>query len=66
MDVEKMLQKGIVCIFEKKGDDILSLDIRAISSMADYFLLCTVNNTPQAKGVADALKDQFAEEDMLP
>lgn len=65
-NVEELLQKCAGYILEKKGQDILSLDLREISTMADYFLLCTVGNTPQAKAVADYIKEKMAEEEPLP
>ncbi len=40
-------------LLEKKGSDILLLDIREQAAFADYFLLCNGENTPQLKALAE-------------
>lgn len=49
-------------LLEKKGSDILLLDIREHAAFADYFLLCSGENDRQLKALAenvalDAKKD---------
>ena len=44
---------------DKKASDVLLLDIRDISSIADYFVICTGNNTRQIQSIADALNDDL-------
>ena len=41
----------------KFGVDIIALDIRGISVMADYFVIATGNNTLQVKALADAAEE---------
>lgn len=53
-------------MLEKKGQQIISLDLRGISVVADFFLVATASNTPQAKAIADHVKDKLAEEAILP
>ncbi len=53
-------------ILEKKGQQILCLDLRGISAITDFFLLCTAGNSPQAKAIADHVKDQLEEEGISP
>ncbi len=40
-------------IVDKKGSDILLLDIRAHAVFADYFLICNGENERQLKALAD-------------
>ncbi len=42
-------------IVDKKGSDILLLDIREHVVFADYFLICNGDNERQMKALADAL-----------
>ena len=42
-------------IEDKKGNDILVLDIREISLLADYFVICTVETSRQLKAIADSI-----------
>ena len=44
---------------DKKASDVLLLDIRDISSIADYFVICTGNNARQIQSIADALSDDL-------
>ena len=40
---------------EKKCQDILLLDVRERTVLADYFLVCTARNKRQLKAVADSV-----------
>ena len=39
---------------EKKAIDLVVLDLQGLSSVADFFLVCTARSTPQADTIADA------------
>jgi len=39
----------------KKADDIKILDLRKITTIADFFVICTAHSEPQVKAVADAI-----------
>lgn len=39
----------------KKAEDIKILDLRKITTIADFFVICTANSEPQVKAVADAI-----------
>jgi ribosome-associated protein len=46
-------------IQEKKGKDIVSLDLRNISSsVSDYFIICHADSTTQVKAIADSIQDE--------
>ncbi len=47
----------IESILDKKGADILLLDIRGESIFTDYFLLCNGDNPRQLKALADAIAE---------
>lgn len=42
-------------IEDKKASDVLVLDIREISLLADYFIICTVETARQAGAIVDAV-----------
>jgi len=46
---------------DKKATDILLLDIRGVSLIADYFVLCTGANSRQIQAIARAIDEQVAE-----
>lgn len=47
--------------FDKKGTDITILDLEALSSIADYFVMISATNTKQAQSIADEIEDKGAE-----
>ena len=53
-------------ISDKKGEDILLLDTRAQTSIADYLVIATCDNARQIKAVADELRKSLKKHDTLP
>lgn len=47
-------------IQEKKGNDIVRLDLRALnSSVSDYFIVCNADSSMQVKAIADSVEDEI-------
>lgn len=44
----------------KKANDIRVLDLRGISSLADYFLICSGSNQRQNQAIADEIEKELA------
>lgn len=40
---------------DKKAADVVLLDVRGITTVADYFLICSGNSEPQLKAIADEI-----------
>jgi ribosome-associated protein len=50
----KLFKAIIGAIQNKKGENIVSLDLKKIpEAVADYFIICEANNTTQVKAIAD-------------
>jgi len=46
-------------IQEKKGNDIVRLDLRNIhSSVSDYFVICHADSATQVKAIANSIEDE--------
>ena len=45
----------------KKAYDITILDLRKLTAMTDYFVVCSVDSDTQARAVADAIKNESIE-----
>lgn len=43
---------------DKKASDIVLLDLTTQSDVCDYFLICTVNNTPQMEAVTESVEEK--------
>ncbi|HVG42430.1 MAG TPA: ribosome silencing factor [Chitinophagaceae bacterium] len=55
----KIFKTIIGAIKEKKGEHIVSLDLRKINeAVADFFIVCEANNQPQVRAIADNIEDQ--------
>jgi ribosome-associated protein len=53
----KILKTIIHAIQEKKGEKIVSLDLRKIpEAVADFFLICEATNNTQLKAIADSVE----------
>ncbi|MEE1884416.1 ribosome silencing factor [Pedobacter flavus] len=47
-------------IQEKKGNDIVRLDLRQInSSVSDYFVICSADSSTQVKAIADSVEKEI-------
>jgi ribosome-associated protein len=47
-------------IQEKKGNDIVRLDLRDLnSSVSDYFIICNADSATQVKAIADSVEDEI-------
>lgn len=50
----KIFKTIIKAIQDKKGENIISLDLRKIhEATSDFFIICEANNTTQLKAIAD-------------
>ncbi|MFP5041104.1 ribosome silencing factor [Parasediminibacterium sp. JCM 36343] len=58
----KIFKAIINAIEEKKGEQIVSLDLRKIpEAVADFFIICQAPSTTQVKAIADFIEFQVKE-----
>jgi ribosome-associated protein len=58
----KIVKSIIHAIQEKKGENIVSLDLRKIpEAVADFFIICQANNNIQLKAIADFIEEDVKE-----
>ncbi|PJA98296.1 MAG: ribosome silencing factor [Ignavibacteriales bacterium CG_4_9_14_3_um_filter_30_11] len=55
MDSKKLSKKITELIFEKKGYDVVLLNLSKHSSFADYFIICSADSTTQVKAITDEI-----------
>lgn len=46
---------------EKKARDIILMDLRGISLIADYFVICTGNNNIQVQAICENIDEKLSE-----
>lgn len=55
----KIYKTIIKAIQEKKGENIISLDLRKIpEAVADFFIVCEASSQPQIRAISDFVEDQ--------
>lgn len=55
----KIFKAIIKAIQDKKGEHIVSLDLRKIpEAVADFFIICEATNQPQIRAIADAVEEE--------
>lgn len=56
----KLFKTTINAILEKKGENIISLDMRKIpEAVADFFVICEATSPTQVKAIGDAIQDSI-------
>ncbi|NDJ52914.1 MAG: ribosome silencing factor [Chloroflexi bacterium] len=48
-------------ILEKKGEDILLLDMRGVTILADYFIICSANSERQLRAIVEGIRGEVKE-----
>ncbi len=55
----KIIKTIIAAIQDKKGEHIVSLDLRKINeAVADFFIICEAGNQPQIRAIAEQVEDK--------
>ena len=55
----KLYKTIIRAIQDKKGENIVSLDLRKIpEAVADFFVICEAGNQPQIRAITDNVEDE--------
>ncbi len=55
MDNLKIIETAAAAAREKKAEEIVVLDLRGLSSIADYFLICGGTNPRQVAAIAEEI-----------
>ncbi len=62
VELQEMLNSIIEGILEKKGKDIVNLDMRHIdNSVCEYFVICHGDSNTQVDAIADSVQDKVRE-----
>ena len=51
---------------DKRATDLVVLDVRGVSSVADYFLLCSGTSTTHVETISDAIRAELKREGIRP
>ncbi len=57
MTTKEIMQKAAAALDDKKGKDIQILKIADVSTLADYFLICTGTSNTHIRALCDAVEE---------
>ena len=64
-DMETTVERITELIINKKGEDIIVLDLRKVSTITDFFIITTGNSSVHVKAIADEITDKLKKEDSI-
>ncbi|AHE95367.1 hypothetical protein THERU_00420 [Thermocrinis ruber] len=62
----ELLKKIVSLLEEKKGEDIVVLDVSKHTNIADYFVIVTANSAVHARALTDYLIESLSKEGIYP
>ena len=63
MDERKILEIAVKAADAKRAEDIVVLNMKGISLVADYFVICHGNSDKQVQAIAREIKDKVEEQE---
>ena len=61
MSSKKILNKIISLAEDKKAEDIVAMNVSKITSLSEFFVICSAKNLIQVKAIPDNIKDNIEE-----
>lgn len=62
-------EKALICAraaLDKKAEDLQILDVRAVSSFSDYFIICSGHSTRHVQGIVQAIEESLRPQKIYP
>ena len=57
--LDSTFRVAVDAVLEKKGENVIVLDLQGLTSFTDYFLICTGNSNRQLKSIAEEVERQM-------
>ncbi|WP_078552750.1 ribosome silencing factor [Bacillus alkalicellulosilyticus] len=64
MSEKKVLELAVKAIDDKRAENIVALNMKGVSLIADYFVICHGNSEKQVQAIADEVKKVAQEQGM--
>lgn len=59
LDPGQLARAAVDAASDKKASDVLLLDIREVTTFADYFVICSGSNRRQIQAIAESIDEQL-------
>jgi ribosome-associated protein len=66
LDTNVVLEACVEALVEKKGSEIIVLDVRGLTLIADYFVIATGKSVTQLQALARHVEEKMEERDIKP
>jgi ribosome-associated protein len=66
VEAQALAAKAAALLFAKKADDLVLLDLRGLSSLTDFYLICTCQNEAQMRAVLHNVSKSLSKEGIKP
>ena len=53
---QPLLNEIVELALQKKAKELIALDLRGLSSITDYFIICSADSEPQVKAISDSIR----------
>ena len=63
---EHKARRAARAALDKKAIDLTVLDVQGVSSVTDYFLVCSGRSAPHVKTIADAIREELKGDGVRP
>ena len=60
---EELVKTIIELVQSKKAENIVTMDLRELSDVADFFIICTGTSSVQIKAIADEVREKMKHAD---
>ena len=59
----KIAEIGVEAALDRKANNVVLLDLRGLSSVADFFIICSGNSDTHVEGIANIIEEKLKEND---
>jgi ribosome-associated protein len=66
VDGERKARQAARAALDKKALDLIVLDVQGVSTVTDYFLVCSGRSTPHVQSIAEAIRDALKADGIRP
>lgn len=60
----KIADSAAKAALDRKANKVVVLDLRGLSAVTDYFVICSGNSDTHVEGIADNIKEKMDEQDV--
>ena len=66
LSAEHKAQRAARAALDRKALDLVVLDVQGLSSVTDYFLVCSGRSTTHMKAITDAIREELKQDGVRP